>query len=269
MRRLTRLALAAVALGVLAGAQGQDRPEVQLKAAIYKETVEADLQGAIALYKQIVSNGAAARPVAAAALLSLGGCYEKLGQRDARAVYERLVAEYPDQAQEATQARDRLAAMSRAAPASSREPLFRKVVMTGLGYTDAQLSPDGEAIAFTDSGAVWVVPVATRTDPVRTGIPAKLTGSLDAHGLGWSPDGRSIAFNTPTGISLIPRSGGRADGGDQGPGRDQRQTPAHNRRVERRDQTGLHPWRVARGIASVSGRNRGRDPGRAAGRGGQ
>ena len=84
MRTLTRLVLAAVALGVLAGAQGQDRPEVQLKAAVYKETVEADLQGAIALYKQIVSNGAAARPVAAAALLGLGGCYEKLGQRDAR-----------------------------------------------------------------------------------------------------------------------------------------------------------------------------------------
>ena len=208
MRTLTRLVLAAVALGLLAGAQGQDRPEAQLKAAIYKETVEADLQGAITLYKQIVSNGAAPRPVAAAALLGLGGCYEKLGQRDARTVYERLVAEYPDQAQEATQARERLAAMSRAVPASSREPRFRKVVMTGLGYADAQLSPDGEEIAFTDSGAVWVVPVATGTDPIRTGIPAKLTGPLDARGIGWSPDGRSIAFNTPTGISLITRSGG-------------------------------------------------------------
>ena len=129
MHTITRLVLAAVALGVLAGAQSQNRPEVQLKAAVYKETVEGDLQGAIALYKQIVSSAAAPRPVVAAALLGLGGCYEKVGQQDAQKVYERLVAEYPDQTQEVTQARDRLAAISRTARESSREPRFRKVAM--------------------------------------------------------------------------------------------------------------------------------------------
>jgi Tol biopolymer transport system component len=209
MQRLTRLVLAAVALGVLAGAQTQDRPDLQLKAAVYKETVEGDLQGAIALYKQIVSNAAAPRQVAAAALLGLGGCYEKVGEAQARGAYERLIANYPEQTSEVAAARARLTAISRAAQASSREPRFREVAMaTGMDYTDVKLSPDGKEMAFTDRGAVWVVPVASRADPNTTGIPTKLTDPLDARGVGWSRDGRSIAFNTRTGISLVPRSGG-------------------------------------------------------------
>jgi Tol biopolymer transport system component len=209
MHGVKLLALAAVALGALAVAQVQERLDLQLKAAVYKETVEGDLQGAMTLYKQIVSNASVPRPIAAAALLGLGGCYEKLGQAEARNVYERLLAEYSDQAQEAAQARDRLAAISRTARMFSQEPRFRKVAMaTRLVYADAQLSPDGKEMTFTDRGAVWVVPVASRADPNTTGIPTKLTGPLDAFGVAWSPDGRSIVFNTPTGISLIARSGG-------------------------------------------------------------
>jgi Tol biopolymer transport system component len=201
------------ALGVMvtpAASTQQPDPGVQLRAAIEKEDVAGDLEGAMALYRQILAADGKNRAVAARALLRLGGCYEKLGQIEALKVYERLVADYSDQAQEVAQARARLAAISRAALASSREPRFRKVVMaTGLGgYTDARLSPDGKEMAFTDRGAVWVVPVASGPDPNSTGLPAKLTGAVDARGVGWSPDGRSIAFNTPTGISLIARSGG-------------------------------------------------------------
>ena len=209
MHGLKILVLAAVALGALAAAQGQERLDLQLKAAVYKETVEGDLQGAMTLYKQIVSNASVPRPIAAAALLGLGGCYEKLGQAEARKVYERLLAEYSDQAQEAAQARDRLAAISRTARMSSQEPRFRKVAMaTRLVYADAQLSPDGKEMAFTDRGVVWVVPVASRADSNTTGIPTKLTGPLGAFGVAWSRDGGSIVFNTRTGISLIARSGG-------------------------------------------------------------
>jgi Tol biopolymer transport system component len=209
VRTLTLLVIAAVALGAMAAAQVQDRPDLQLKAAVYKETVEGDLQGAIALYKQVVANGAAARSVIAAALLGLGGCYEKLGTEQARGVYERLIANYPEQAREVATARARLTAIARAALESPQEPHFRKVVMaTGLGYTNARLSPDGREMAFTDRGAVWVIPVASRADQNTTGIPTKLTDPLDALAVAWSPDGQTIAFDTPTGISLIARSGG-------------------------------------------------------------
>jgi Tol biopolymer transport system component len=202
------MAALGLVLTMAAGARQAD-PGVLLRAAIEKEDVAGDLDGAMALYRQIIAANGKNRAVTAKALLRLGGCYEKLGQAEARKMYERLVAEYSDQAQEVTQARDRLTAISRAALASSREPRFRRVEMaTTLGYAHVRLSPDGKEMAFTDRGAVWVVPVASRADPNTTGIPTKLTGPLDALGVAWSPDGRSIAFNTPSGISLIPRSGG-------------------------------------------------------------
>jgi len=202
------MVVAALGLLAMVGDARQRDPGVQLRAAIEKEEVAGDLEGAIVLYRQIIAADGKNRPVTAKAMLRLGGCLEKLGQQEARKVYERLVAEYSDQAQEVTQARDRLAAISRTARESSREPRFRRIATRPGTYADGQLSPDGKGIAFTDRGAVWVVPVASRADPNATGIPTKLTGALDALGVAWSPDGRTIAFNTPTGISLVARSGG-------------------------------------------------------------
>jgi hypothetical protein len=189
--------------------QKSTQQETLLQRAIQKETVDGDLEGAMVLYRQIIAANGQNRAVTAKALLGLGGCLERLGQQEARKVYERLLAEYSDQAQEVTQARDRLAAISRAALTSSREPRFRKVEMAArLGYAAPQLSPDGKELAFTYRGAVWVVPVASTADPNTTGIPTKLTGPRDAFGVAWSPDGGSIAFNAPTGIFLIARAGG-------------------------------------------------------------
>ncbi len=200
--------VAALALLAMLGDARQADPGVQLRAAIEKEEVAGDLEGAIVLYRQIIAEDGKNRPVTAKAMLRLGGCLEKLGQQDARRVYERLVAEYSDQAQEVTHARDRLAAISRTARESLREPRFRRIAARPGTYADGQLSPDGKEMAFTDRGAVWVVPVASKADPNATGIPLKLTGPLDALGVAWSPDGRTIAFNTPAGVSTVARSGG-------------------------------------------------------------
>jgi thioredoxin-like negative regulator of GroEL len=139
--RMSPFAAMAV-LGVLLTMVGDARqadPGGLLRAAIEKEDVAGDLEGAMALYRQIIAEHGQNRPVAARALLRLGGCHEKLGQVEAGKAYERLVAEYPDQAQEVARARDRLAAISQAAMASSREPRFREVMMaTRPGNTDVR-----------------------------------------------------------------------------------------------------------------------------------
>lgn len=211
------LTLASVAIGTLAVAQGQDRPDLQLKTAIYKETVEGDLQGAIALYKQIVSNDAAARPIAAAALLGLGGCYEKLGAEQARGAYERLIADYPEQAREVTEARARLAALTKGSQPGSSAPKFRRVQTNKLGVpTWPQLSPDGQRLAFCSEGAIWVVPLAGTVSPDIPGVPVSLPGVERAQGpLAWSRDGRWIAYNRgepgrtlPSEMCVVSASGG-------------------------------------------------------------
>jgi len=199
-------------LALVVAGQGANHAEVQLQAAIKAEVFDGNLKLAIERYQQIITTFGSDRPVVAKALVRMGQCYEKLGEAqtsEARKAYERLIANYPEQTSEVAAARARLAAISRAAPASSLQPHFRRIeIATTLGLAHVQLSPDGNEMAFTDRGAVWVVPVASRADPITTGIPTKLTGPLDAVGVAWSPDGRSIGFNTPSGISLIPRSGG-------------------------------------------------------------
>jgi len=97
-----------------ASAMGQIAPdpaEVALQAAIKKETVDGDLQGAIERYKGIAESRN--RVAAAKALLRMGQCYEKLGDPQARKAYERVLTQFPDQKDAAQEARKRLSALPR------------------------------------------------------------------------------------------------------------------------------------------------------------
>jgi len=196
MRVLTRLMLAAVALGVLAAPQDQSRPDLQLKAAVYKETVEGDLNGAAELYKQVASNAAAPRQVAAAALLGLGGCYEKLGQQDARKVYERLVAEFSDQAREVAEARQRIAALVAGAPVRVRDSRLTIRRVPDLDMF-AKPSPDGKFLAFTDwdSGNLAIRDVVTGATRALT-KDGVLGGGKSQYAMfsSWSRDSRRLAY---------------------------------------------------------------------------
>jgi hypothetical protein len=125
-----------------------------LKAAVCRDRRRRS-QGAIALYKQIVSNAAISRPVAAAALLGLGGCYEKLGAAqasEARKAYERLVAEYSDQSQQAAEARARLAALRAVSGGTSSLPALRLAfrLSDSTAITSASVSPDGRRLAYVN-----------------------------------------------------------------------------------------------------------------------
>jgi Tol biopolymer transport system component len=195
MHKLTSLTLAVVALGVLVGAQTQDRPDLQLKSAIYKETVDGDLQGAVALYKQIVSTAGVPRPVAAAALIGLGGCYERLGRREAQKAYEDVLAKYADQTEFAAIARDRLGTLKASASALPKDSglTIRRVPFVDM---TGNPSPDGRHLAYVD----WETANVALYD-VATGAHRPLTkdgswGEVERYpeNLIWSPDSRQIAY---------------------------------------------------------------------------
>ena len=198
MHRLTALALAVVALGVLTGAQGQDRPDLQLKSAVYKETVEGDLQGAIALYKQIVSNAATPRPFAAAALLGLGGCYEKVGETQARGAYEQLIAKYPEQAAEVAAARARLAALKAVSGGASSLPTLRLVWSGADVDSSGAISPDGRLLAYVnwDTGDLAMRDLQSGQSHTVTSKSKGgwLVSSDFAFSPRWSPDGKWLAY---------------------------------------------------------------------------
>src|SRR4030042_1739557 len=100
--KLTAVIFLIAILGALVSIAGSARqtedPGVLLRAAIEKEEVDGDLQGAIDLYKQIVAKHSDNRPIAAKALVRLGGCYEKLGNEQAglaQKAFETVVKDYP------------------------------------------------------------------------------------------------------------------------------------------------------------------------------
>jgi Tetratricopeptide repeat len=99
-----------VAATVWAGLPAQNDPELELEKAINREVVVGDLAGAIEQYKMVVALKGVPRDLAARALLGLARCQEKLGHRaEARASYQRLIADYSDQAPIVSRARARLA----------------------------------------------------------------------------------------------------------------------------------------------------------------
>ena len=106
-RRASRELLAAAFCVTFIFAQGST--ERQLEAAIYREVVAGDLKGAIENYRAIVGQKDAPRSVAATALLHMGECYEKLGQRrQAHESYLRVVREFESESAVAADARARI-----------------------------------------------------------------------------------------------------------------------------------------------------------------
>jgi len=236
MKHLSRIILAVFVAGgglwLLASAgreQTAQDPEVQFQRAVQLETIEGNLNAAIDLYKQVISRNGNNRAVAAKALLRLGGCYEKLGQEEARKTYQQLVNEYADQQQEVKLARQRLAALAKATEAVASAPKFRRIEIPGKPpmRSAAMLSPDGTRFAFLAEGSIWTVPVSGGVHPDIAGEPVRLTKDMGAWERGnctvtWSTDGQWIAFRGRPGHSvyLVPASGGeprRVDGIGPGP----------------------------------------------------
>ena len=140
---------ARVAIPILLGlaswsAAAQGDPALRLAAAIHREVIGGDLPGAIAAYQSIAADVAAPRAVAARALLQLGQCQEKLGQRrEAHATYTRLLREFASENEIANQARIRLA-----------------------GWTDALPGPRNLRFEEGEAGKVppgWFVPALEKT----------------------------------------------------------------------------------------------------------
>ena len=228
MRHL-RLLIAAATVGALATStvvvrtqvKAPDKAEVALRAAMEKESVAGDLKAAIEEYRKIATTYATSnRPVAARALFRLAGCYEKLGGEEARKTYQRLLSEYADQADLATEARTRLAALT--APAAT--PTFTKIrVPTKLPrFTDMALSPDGQQLGLPvrapESASCQSMGRRVSTIAGAAQRIARHNGRWSSvRSVQWSSDGKWIALTAwerqPEGgeeaiIYMVPSAGG-------------------------------------------------------------
>ncbi len=100
--------LVVASLGIDGAAWAQSAAEL-LEKGIYTEETVGDLEAAIKIYDQIVSNAEADRPSIAQALYRLGMCYVKSGREEkAKEAFEKLIKEFPDQTDLVAKARANL-----------------------------------------------------------------------------------------------------------------------------------------------------------------
>lgn len=112
-RRLTKLSMCMVIAACSGLAWAGADSEKAFEAALYREVASGDLSGSMAQYRTLVTAAGSDRAVSAKALLRIGLCQEKLGQRkDAYTTYTRIVAEYGDQVETVKKAKVKLAAWS-------------------------------------------------------------------------------------------------------------------------------------------------------------
>jgi Tol biopolymer transport system component len=147
---MTRIMTMAAALVVGAMLWAPARPAAQggaavaLRAAMETETIKGDLKAAIEQYRALAK--APDRAIAAQALVRMAGCHQKLGDTQAKAIYERVVRDFADQKEAVTVARAYLRGSN-----GGRSVRGDRAVWTGPEVDMfGRVSPDGTFITYVD-----------------------------------------------------------------------------------------------------------------------
>ena len=193
MKRILMIVLAAFATTTIVLAQAPRSIEAQFKAAQHKEGVEGDLRGAIEQYARVAQG--TDRALAARALIRMADCYQKLGDSQARNVYERLVREFSDQTAAAAEARAFLSSLQMTAVPQTRQ--IARQIWAGRGVDGGGTpSPDGRYLSFTDwdTGDLAVRDLTKNTTRRLTNTGGWVASGDYASESVVSPDGRQVAY---------------------------------------------------------------------------
>jgi Tol biopolymer transport system component len=195
------------ALLSLAGSTRQaDDPAVLLRAAIEKEEVDGDLQGAIDMYKQIIAKYGGNRAVAAKAQLRIGMCYEKLGLKEALKAYQNVIDKYPEQTEAVKAAKAKLSVLLKVKELVEKgveEHIVTKIYeSTEKSY--GFISPDGNKLALVGGeGDIWLREIASGKETRLTQTPSFKYWCF------WSLDSETIAYlDVLNGLYVVHIKGG-------------------------------------------------------------
>jgi len=192
-----RTLLIAVFIGILLTASGfQTSPEYKILFEKAKFTMETkgDLNGAIALFNDIIKKYPKEREYSAKSQLYIGLCYEKLGNTEARKAYERVVRDYADQAESTKLARERLNALTIGKNISTNKT---EVTMRRIWAGTKQprgMSPDGRYLIIS-SGDLWLHDLKSGEERQITHEASDVDWTFSTGAAAISPDGKRIVYD--------------------------------------------------------------------------
>jgi Tol biopolymer transport system component len=194
MPTITALMIAMMLLAGSAVGPQQRQQDVDLQSAIRTETVDGDLSAAIKKYRAIVERYAQDRAIVATALVRMAECYQKLGDAEARRIYERVLRDYAEQQDAVVLARSRL--VTTEPTVRDQAAVMRKA---WTGYSGGTISPDGRFLtsAGNFNTVVLLHDLASGRDRPLTVAPDFSSG-LQAAGTytsAISRDGAHAVFN--------------------------------------------------------------------------
>lgn len=195
MRTLTSVVVVLVLL--VAGAITQERrpQDVALQAAIRTETVDGNLESAIKQFGDIAEKYKTDRPTVATALVHLAGCYQKRGDVQANAIYERVIRDFADLKDAVSIARARTRGIG-TSPGSSAMT-YRRVWAGPKVETGGTVSPDGKYLSYADwdTGNLVVRDLVAGTDRRLTDKGTWAQSGAYAETSVISPNGAEVAYS--------------------------------------------------------------------------
>ncbi len=209
--RCIAIVLAAVACvlafwALAAASQKSTQQEVLLQKAILVETVDGDLAAAIKLYQQILANPGGNRSVAAKAQLHLAFCYEKSGLKQAQEAFQKVIDQYPEQADAVKAARERLSSILGARTAIEKgEKEFRVTKVHTEGRRYPYLSPDATKLALIyGKCSLELRSLSSGKEACLVSAPEEIDDCF------WSPDGKWTAYVTGVAsVKIVSAEGGQ------------------------------------------------------------
>src|SRR4030043_1715798 len=190
---------AVLGLAVLAnGAVLQQTAGELFEKALYVEEGQGDLQKAIGLYQDIVKRFPESREAAAKAQLHIGLCYEKLGLKEAEKAFQKVISDFPEQAEAVKLAREKLTLLPGARAVlekSAGEMKIRKVWDEAVdSFFMGAPSPDGKYLTYIDwenFSNLGVRELATGKNRLLTGNSSWETGEMSYQSV-FSPERTQI-----------------------------------------------------------------------------
>jgi Tol biopolymer transport system component len=170
----------------------QERTDVALRAAMETETVKGDLRAAIEQYRKLAGQ-TRDRAIAATALVRMAECYQKLGDAQARSIYEQIARDYTDQKDAVAIARARLGTGGTAVASAKGD----RALWTGRDVDlFGTVSPDGRFLTYVDWGGFLNVMIRD----LVAGTSRPLTNNTKPSEFGYgqwsviSKDGSQVAY---------------------------------------------------------------------------